>query len=265
MKRKIGLLLSFLMVLLIVAACGAQSKPSESTTQESTAQGTDLNGKSLLVYCGAGMTKPFQEISDTFEKETGVKMQVIFANAGQIQSQINTGQEGDFFIAGSAEELQPIKEYVSAQKNLVKHIPVLAVVEGNPKGIQGIADLAKEDVAVVIGDPEATPIGKIANKVFADFGIADAVKIAATTTTAPQLATAIQQKEADATIVWKENTTGDGVEVVAEKDMEPYIKTIPAASLSFSKDKDAAAAFLEFLDTTEVKQIWETHGYEVIR
>lgn len=46
-----------------------------------------LEGKSLNIYCGAGMTKPFQEIADAFKAETGCEMNIAFANAAQIQTQ----------------------------------------------------------------------------------------------------------------------------------------------------------------------------------
>ena len=101
----------------------------------------DLTGHTLMIYCGAGMTKPFQEIADSFKAATGCEMNVTYANAGQIQSQITTSEEGDMFIAGSAEELKPVESYVSESKALVKHIPVLAVQSGNPKNITSLAGL----------------------------------------------------------------------------------------------------------------------------
>ena len=55
----------------------------------------------------------------------------------------------------------------------MKHIQVLAVQAGDPKGIAGLADLANEDVQLIIGDTEATPIGKIAQKALSDLGIVD--------------------------------------------------------------------------------------------
>ena len=130
----------------------------------------------MHVYCGAGMTKPFGEIAEAFTKKTQVKMEVTYANAGQIQSQINTAQEGDLFIAGAAEELKPVEKYVSARKDLVKHIPVLAVARGNPLGISGVRDLGRSGIRVVLGDAKATPIGKIADKAIADAGLPEGVR-----------------------------------------------------------------------------------------
>ena len=39
------------------------------------------------------------------------------------------------FVAGSGDELKPVESYVEDKKDLVKHIPVLAVQSGNPKNI----------------------------------------------------------------------------------------------------------------------------------
>ena len=198
MKRIVVLLLVLVLAASLCACGGKQpaATPTAAPVSASTeapkateAAWPDLSGQSLLIYCGAGMKQPFQEIADRFGSLTGCEMNVTFANAAQIQTQISTAQEGAFFIAGAAGEVKPVEEYVASSVKLVKHIPVLAVAAGNPKGITGVADLANEDVSTVIGDAESTPIGKIAMQVFSDFGITDSVNLVATTTTAPQLAT----------------------------------------------------------------------------
>lgn len=260
MKKIILLLTALMLSAALITGCG--SKDSEN--KEAAEQTQDLTGKSLMIYCGAGMKEPFQKIANAFQEETGCEMKVTFANAAQIQTQINTSNEGDMFIAGSAEEVKPVEELVTTQTDLVKHIPVVAVQSGNPKGIKALEDLAKDGVSVLIGDPEATPIGKIANKIFMDTGIKDSVTLAAATTTAPQMTTALAAGEADAAIVWKENVKGDGVEIVNMKEMEKYIKTIPAASLSTAKDAEALKAFEEYLNSKAAQKIWTKAGYELV-
>jgi molybdate transport system substrate-binding protein len=255
-KRNLILFLSIILTLAL-AGCGKTSASGSTET-------ADLKGKTLHIYCGAGMTNPVKEIADAFKSKTGCEMDVTYANAGQIQSQINTSKEGDIFIAGSADELQPVSSYVVTSKNLVKHIPVLAVASGNPKSINGLSDLTKDGVSIIIGDTEATPIGKIAKKALSDAGIFDKVKITATTTTAPQMPIAIAAGEADAAIVWKENCNVKGVEVVKTTDLDKYVKTIPAATLKFTTDQTAVDAFMSYLDTDAAKQIWTNYGYEQI-
>ncbi len=272
-KTGMAVLLALSMSLLLVS-CGSRGQSSagssgaasasrkEPTAASSTA---DLSGKSLLIYCGAGMKNPFQKIADAFQKKTGCEVNVTYANAAQIQTQISQSREGDFFIAGSADEVKPVQKYVKSSVDLVKHIPVLAVAKGDPKGITGIADLAKKGIVTVIGDPKSTPIGKIAQKAFAQFGVSKSVHLAATTTTAPQLATVISMGQADAAIIWKENCGGAGVEICKTTDLDPYVKTVPAARLTFSSDSGAADAFSAFLASDAAKQIWTSFGYKIAK
>ncbi|MEG1397729.1 MAG: molybdate ABC transporter substrate-binding protein [Raoultibacter sp.] len=267
MKKVLGIFVSMMMVVGLMAGCSAPQKeavaPSENASAaEKTA--TNLEGHTLQIYCGAGMTKPFQEIADAFKAETSCEMNTTFANAGQIQSQINTTGEGDLFIAGAQEETQPIEPVIASSKDLVKHIPVLVVGKDNPKNITGLADLANEGVTFIMGDPESTPIGKIAKKSLGDLGVFGKINVIATTTTAPQLAIAIGAGEADASIVWKENSKAEGVQIVPTTDLDKYIKTIPAVSLTCSKDAEALTAFTDYLNSDAAHTIWEKYGYEVL-
>lgn len=245
----------------LLAGCSSGGQQSESQSDQAA---KTLEGKELNIYCGAGMTDPFQEIADAFAEETGCTMNVTFANAAQIQTQISTTEEGDFFIAGSADELSPIESYVETSTDLVKHIPVLAVPADNPKNITGLADLANAE-RVLVGDPESTPIGKIAKNALTKAGIWDSLlssNVLTTTTTAPQIATALANGEGDAGIVWKENAGADGVQIVDTPDLDAFVKTIPAAQLTCAADADAVAAFNEFLQTDTAWDIWAQYGYE---
>ena len=260
-SKLITVILIICLAISLITGCGGKSEPAEEQQSDNT---DNLSGKTLQIYCGAGMSKPFEEIANAFKSDTGCEMQVVYANAAQIQTQIKTAQEGDLFIAGSAEELAPVKDYVAANKDLVKHIPVLAVKKGNPLGITGLNDLTKEGVKVVLGDADATPIGKLSNKALSDLGILNSTNIVARTTTAPEIFNALSMGECDAIIVWKENVSGDEVEIVNTTDLDKYIKTVPAASLTFNKDKDTLDAFLKFLDSDKAKDIWKNYGYEVL-
>jgi len=263
--KKQGLWITIFLVfcLVVVFATGCSEK-AEKTESEVPDQGMDLSGRSLHIYCGAGMSKPFEEIAAGFKNDTGCEMEVVYANAAQIQTQINTAQEGDLFIAGSSEELAPVEEYISETVDLVKHIPVLVVKKGNPLEIRGLNDLTKEGVEVVLGDGEATPIGKLSNKALKEKNLFDKVNVIARTTTAPELINALSLDECDAIIVWKENASGDEVEIVNTPDLDQYIKTVPAASLTFADNSDTLDVFLDFLNSKKAKDIWEKFGYETL-
>ena len=272
MKKIISIVLTFALcagMMSAFSACGTDKSASSSeanqasSAEETGGQWSSLEGKSLMIYCGAGMKEPFAEISDNFKEATGADVQVTYGNAAQIVSQITTTDQGDLFIAGAEGELDPLKEknYVTDSKNLVKHIPVIAVPKGNPENIESISDLGR--VRIVAGDAEATPIGKIADAVLKDAGLSESANIVARTTTAPEMITALSTGECDAAIVWKENAEkSDEVEILDLEGMEKYIKVIPAASLSCSANNEALAEFLKYLDSDEAAAVWTKYGYE---
>lgn len=272
-RKSLAMTVVLVVSLMALVGCGGQAEksqeaesknsPQTAENQEVTQAGLQLTDHELFVYCGAGMKKPFQDIADGFEKETGCKMTVNFANAAQIQTQINTAKEGDLFIAGSEVELKPIKDLVTDQLPLVKHIPVLAVQKGNPKAIQGLQDLTKEGIRLVLGDVESTPIGKIADKALKDAKILDKVDIVSRALTAPPMATALANDECDAVIIWKENVNTELLDIVDTADLNTYVKKVPAASLSTSKDSEARDAFLNYLKSEKATVIWEKYGYEI--
>ncbi len=272
-RKSLAMTVVLVVSLMALVGCGGQAEksqeaesknsPQTAENQEVTQAGLQLTDHELFVYCGAGMKKPFQDIADGFEQETGCKMTVNFANAAQIQTQINTAKEGDLFIAGSEVELKPIKDLVTDQLPLVKHIPVLAVQKGNPKAIQGLQDLTKEGIRLVLGDVESTPIGKIADKALKDAKILDKVDIVSRALTAPPMATALANDECDAVIIWKENVNTELLDIVDTADLNTYVKKVPAASLSTSKDSEARDAFLNYLKSEKATAIWEKYGYEI--
>ena len=47
-------------------------------------------------------------------------------------------------------------------------------------------------------------------------------------------------------------------------DLDNYIKVIPAASLNCSENEESLKEFLNYLDTDEVKAVWEKYGYELV-
>jgi len=217
-----------------------------------------------MVFSGAGLADPVQEIADTFMAETGCDVQIVFAATGQLIAQIQQTESGDIILAGAVDELKNMAEgEVTETVELVKHIPVLVVPTGNPSNVQSLADLGKEGVKILIPDPETTPLGKLTLKAYEEAGILDTIDVAANTTTAPLALTGVAQQEADATIVWKENAAkNDKVDILDIPELEKYVKVVPAASLKYSTNEEARVAFVDYLSGEAGLAIWQKYGYE---
>lgn len=254
MKKIIVVALALVMALCALTACGAEEESA------------DLNGQSLMIFSGAGLADPVQEIADTFKEQTGCEAEIVFAGTGQLISQIQTTKSGDLLIAGAVDELEAMEDdEIIETVEMVKHIPVIAVQKGNPLGVESVKDLGKDGLTVLLPDPETTPIGKIAVKAFEDNGIIDSIDIVANTTTAPLAMTALAKGNADAAVIWKENgAKNEKITVLDLPEMEKYIKVVPAVSLSYSENEDARKAFVEYMTGEEGMAIWAKYGYEAV-
>jgi ABC-type molybdate transport system substrate-binding protein len=60
------------------------------------------------------------------------------------------------------------QDKIDRQKAVVLHVPAMAVPAGNPAGLNEIEDLAGAGVRVVLGGPQANPIGKLSDKALKD-------------------------------------------------------------------------------------------------
>ncbi len=255
--RHIALLLSALLSLALTAGC---SKPSAKKT---------ATKRSIFVLSGAGMRKPLDEIKDEFTKRTGIRVKITYAGSPCLLAQIDNQHEGDVYIPGEDYYLKQAekKGYISSVEKAAYVIPVIAVAEGNPKGVKGLKDLTRKDVRVGIGDPHATAVGKQANVVLKNAKLMQQVKDnnLVTAATVPDLLNSIKLGHLDAAIVW------DAVAAWSPKDVDAVpievkynaVSTVPIATLKFSADPDAASQFQQFCCSQEGKAIFKKHGYSL--
>ena len=74
---------------LLLFGCKAE-KPEESGSA----------AKELLLYCGAGIRPPVQEIAEAFEREHGVKVITDYAGSEMLLSKIKLARRGDLYMPG---------------------------------------------------------------------------------------------------------------------------------------------------------------------
>ena len=66
-------------MVLALAALTMMGCSSSNTSSQTSSQAANLEGQQLDIYCGAGMTEPFQKIADLFTEQTGCEMNVTYA------------------------------------------------------------------------------------------------------------------------------------------------------------------------------------------
>ncbi|MEA1869298.1 MAG: molybdate ABC transporter substrate-binding protein [Euryarchaeota archaeon] len=269
MKRTAIFMVAILFCSAIALGCIEEAQEPATTTDGTSGELTHPvteEPRSLLVYCGAGMRKPMDEIGSLFEEEHGVSVNYNYAGSNTLLSQMELTQKGDIYIPGATYyfDLAREKGLTDYEQHVAYHVPVIAVPKGNPAGITSLNDLAEPGVKVILGDPKAAAIGKLANAILDKNGLYDAVdaNVIARGATVNELIVYTSMKQADASIIWADlvaNSEKMGiVEIPREQNI---IKIIPIGTLTFSGQKDTAKKFVDFVESPAGKVIFERHGF----
>jgi molybdate transport system substrate-binding protein len=237
----------------------------DETAGELTQPATE-KPQSLLVYCGAGMRKPMDEIGLLFEEKYGISVNYNYAGSNTLLSQMELTQEGDIYMPGATYYFDVAKEkgFTDYEQLIAYHMPVIAVPKGNPANITSLDDLAKPGVTVILGDPKAAAIGNLGNKILEKNGIYEDVEnnIIARGATVNELVIYVSMNQADASIIWEDLVVNsEKIETVAIPCEQNIIKIIPIGTLTFSEKNDAAKTFVDFVASSEGKIIFEKHGF----
>ncbi len=220
---------------------------------------------SLLVYCGAGMSEPMEEIADLFEEREGVEVQYTFGGSAQLLSQIELYQTGDLYMPGARSDIESAieKGFVDETRDVVYHVPCIVTPKGNPAGIDSLECLAEPGVRVALGDPTGPAIGKVSKKILESLGIWDEVgeNVVAFSGTVNELLVYVSLGQADAAIVWEDLFNPDEMEMVEIPREKNEIKVVSIGTLIFSEDKEVTERFMNFVVSEEGKEVFVDHGF----
>jgi molybdate transport system substrate-binding protein len=221
----------------------------------------------LKLFCGGGIRPPINEIIELFKEETGVEVKPTYAGSGVLLTQVQLTQDGDLYMPGDEMFMSRAEEkgYITEKKFAGYFIPVLMVQKGNPKGIASLADMGKADVRVGVGDPEACAVGEVTKSILERNGLEGQVRgnVVYTSATVVELANAVKLKTIDVAVVWDATAAlyTDDTEVVPIPQEQNVIARIPIGILSFSKNKELARKFMDFVISDRGRSIFEKHGY----
>ncbi len=125
---------------------------------------TGDDAKKLVVYCAAGATVPMELIAEKYEAEFKVVIDSQYGGSGDLLVRLETNKfdEADLYLAADSFYGRRAVELGLAREILpVAHQrPVIVVRKGNEKDIRTLTDLLREDVTVVVGNPDGPAIGR---------------------------------------------------------------------------------------------------------
>ena len=248
------ILVLFVAGLVLAAGCTSSSTTTASPTQQT-----------LIVYGGAGLKAPLDELGPTFTEKYGANVQYVYGGAGTLVTQMNLTKKGDVFMPGSTVEFGNAKAQglVNSSKLVAYHVPVIVVQKGNPKNITSLQDFTKSGVKVALGDVNATAIGKASAKMFQKLNITAAVEknVVTRTGTINELVVVMNTGQADAAVMTLDSVNATTMDSITIPLTVNQILITPIGATTFTTQPDLANKFVDFVSSDEGKAVFKKHGF----
>jgi molybdate transport system substrate-binding protein len=229
--------------------------------------------KELTVSAAASLKDSLMEIQKNYRQQNpGIKITFNFAASGTLQQQIEQGAPADLFISASKTQVDALE-----QKNLlVKESRVdllgnelVLVVGKNNTSITCIQDLTKASVGKIsIGTPGSVPAGKYAQESLTNLNLWDTLqpKMVLAAKDVTQVLNYIEAGNVDAGFVYRSDALrSNEVKVIAlvpPSSHQPIV--YPAAIVAITKNVQEANAFIKYLQSSEVQQVFSKYGFQIL-
>lgn len=277
-KRFLSIFLVIALLALTIAGCSSETKNEPKNEESQTSEQSQNEDKqddkkeeavSMIVYSGAGLKRAMEDIKVAFEEKENVKIEFVYAGAGQLLSQIETSGKGDVFVTGSENSYNVAKDkgFANEGKLIAHHTPTIAVQKGNPKGIKNLNDLAQSGLKIALGDAKANAVGKTAEQIMKKNSL-ESIKqnVVTEAATVNEIVTAVATGQVDAAIVTEDAIRfNDKVEMVDIPKDQNIDQIIPACTLKSSEHQELAQKLVDFIASEEGKAIFEKQGYKTLK
>jgi molybdenum ABC transporter molybdate-binding protein len=224
----------------------------------------------LVVHCAAVMADPLETVREDYEIRNGIRLNIIYDGSGALLGRLHASNTpGDIFIAAERSYLLDAeREGIANDLRAVATItPVLAVKPGNPKHIQQLSDLLRDDVRVSLADPDAAAAGHVARRVLQSQGLWDAfaarIKSGGVSYqgTVSKSASDIVIGAADVAIVWVPTARAAKLDAVHDPVLDAKPEQIMLGLLTRSKHPTDAKEFANFLTGPKAAAVFERLGF----
>lgn len=256
MRSRVLMLLVFFWI--CPAGCGPSDPPAETAPRE------------LLLYCGITMVRPMSEISRIIEKEQNCRIHMTQGGSEDLYQSLKAARRGDLYLAGSAAYRERhldeglLGDYVHVGYNQA----ALVVATGNPEKVKPeLGQLLREDLGVVICNPDSGSIGRETRVILTRGGIYDAVfkRSVYLTTDSRNLNNALKAGEADVVINWRATAffpdNAPHLEVIDLPAGVAVPKALLLNLLTFAEHPEIARRFMAYAASPDGQAIFRKHGF----
>ncbi|RXZ39563.1 molybdate ABC transporter substrate-binding protein, partial [Agromyces binzhouensis] len=222
-----------------------------------------IESGTITVFAAASLTEAFEELADRFEqRHPEVDVVLNLGGSAALAQQIVAGAPADVFAAAAEPPMARIvdAELADGATVFATNTLGLAVPAGNPAGITGLADLARDELRIALCD-ESVPCGAAAASLLDDEGVDAAPDTLESDVRA--VLTKVVLGEVDAGLVYLTDlrSAGDAVEGVEVAAAASVVNRYPIADLVDAPHPAAAAAFRDFVTGRDGRAVLERFGF----
>lgn len=232
------------------------------TTEHGTAAADELTGE-LRIFAAASLQAAFDELATRFEQRhpsLDVKP-ITYDGSATLVTQLIEGAPVDVFASADENNMRKVVDagLATGPELFATNTLVLIVPSGDPGGVDGIADLADPDLAVVLCAAEV-PCGAASATLLSNAGVTASVDSYEQNVTA--VLTKVAVGEADAGLVYvTDAATTTAVETVEVDGAEDVVNRYPIVALRDAANPEAAGAFVAFVAGEEGREVLEMFGF----
>lgn len=286
MQKKLAMLLSMVVAVMGINVCNPASV-SASEAEETTKTTGKQDEKELIVFAAASMTETLEEIAGMYEEiYPDVTILYNFDSSGTLKTQIEEGADCDIFISAgqkqmnqldieAGEEANPDKlDFVASDTrfDILENKVTLCVADNSEAKLASFDDLAaaleEKSVLLCMGNADV-PVGQYTQKIFKYYKLNEE-ELASDGcitygTNVKEVTTQISEGSVDCGIIYCTDAFSAGLTPVDYATAEMCGQVIyPAAIMKNALQPEAAAEFLEYLQTEECMEVFEKVGFSQV-
>ncbi len=248
----------------VVAALAAGCASSGSSSPAAASSSASASTAAITVFAAASLTGTFTQLGKQFEAaHPGDTVKFSFGPSSGLATQITSGAPADVFASAAPANMQQVVTAgdASGSQTFAKNKMEVAVPPTNPANVTSVNDLAKKPVKVALCQPQV-PCGVVAAEVFKNVGIT--VKPVTLQADVKSVLTQVELGNVDAGMVYVTDAKAAGAKVkgLTIPASENASTLYPIATISSSKHKSQAQAFVAYVLSPAGQQVLAAAGFE---
>lgn len=203
----------------------------------------------LTVYAASSLTAAFEQLAEDFEADhDGVQVRLTFGGSSDLAAQIDQGAPSDVFASADQDTMAGLvdADLVTDPVDFAGNTLTIAVPPDNPAGVSGLADLARDEVRLVVCAP-AVPCGAAAARLAEQQGVE--LSPVSEEQSVTDVLTKVSSAEADAGLVYVTDVAaaGDDVRGIEVPGADAVVNTYPIATVADSEQPTLAQEFVDLV------------------